>query len=112
MSALFTIDQILIGFSDMKILFSLLKKAYALHAQPHVASGLVTSNSVAHKPRFNAVFLCVLFGHTVSMVRLNGDTFEYASDLQNLLTNPVQSSRPYLVISGSTSINPVGVSHD
>ncbi len=83
--------------------------AYALPVQPHVGSGLVASDSVAHKPRFNAVFCCVPFGYAPVMVRLNRDTFECASDLRNLSTNPVQSSHPHLVVSGSTSINSVGV---
>lgn len=83
--------------------------AYALPVQPHVGSGLVTSNQLAHKPRLNAVFCCVPFGYAPAMVRMNGDTFEYASFLIDLLTNPVQSSRPHLVMSGSTSINQLGV---
>ena len=108
MSALFTIDQILTGFSDMKILFSLLKKAYALHAQPHVASGLVASNHTSVQPATNAVFLCVLFGHTVSMVRLNREAFAPASSLCDLSTNPIWSNHLNLVVNGSAS-NHTGV---
>ena len=83
--------------------------AYPSPVQPHVGSGLVTSNQLAHKPRLNAVFCCVPFGYAPAMDRMNGDTFEYASFLSDLLTNPVQSSHPHLVMNGSTSFNRLGV---
>ena len=86
--------------------------AYALPAGPHGRSGLVASDSLAHTPRFNAVFLCVPFGYAASMVWLNGEAFAPASVLTSLSTNPIQSNRLHLVVSGSTSFNSLGVSHD
>ena len=89
-------------------LFSSTKPAYALTAHPHGESGLVTSDSLAHTPRL-AVFLCVPFSYAPVMVWLSGEAFAPASDLENLLTNPVRSNHPHLVMSGSTSIYSLGV---
>jgi hypothetical protein len=68
---------------------------------------LVGYNSLAHIVR-SGLFLCVPFGYASFMVRLNGDTFECASLLLSLLTNPVQLNRPHLVMNGSTSIYSIG----
>ncbi len=83
--------------------------AYALPVQPHVGSGLVASNQIAHIPRLNAVFLCAPFSYTLVMVWLNGEAFAPAGFLFDLSTNPVQSNHPYLVVRGSASINQIGV---
>jgi len=93
---------------NLRPLFSAVNPAYALTAHPHGESGLVTSDSLAHTPRL-AVFLCVPFSYAPFMVWLNGEAFAPASDLENLLTNPVQSNHPHLVMSGSTSIYSLGV---
>lgn len=85
------------------LLASGLGSGYDDCVHPHGESGLVTSQYLAHIPRLNAVFLCVPFGYAASMVWLNGDAFERASFLSDLLTNPVQSSHPHLVMNGSTS---------
>lgn len=98
--------------SCIKGLFSAAHQAYALLAHPHGESGLVTSDSIAHIPRLHAVFLCVLFSYAPVMVWLNGEAFAPASFLWSLLTNPVQSNHPHLVMSGSTSIQSIGVTND
>ncbi len=85
------------------VLASANSSSYDYRVHPHGESGLVTSQYLAHIPRLNAVFLCVPFGYAASMVWLNGDAFERASFLSDLLTNPVQSSHPHLVMNGSTS---------
>ena len=90
------------------VLASGLGSGYDYRVHPHGESGLVTSNSIAHTPRFNAVFLCVPFGYAASLVWLDGDAFERASFLWSLLTNPVQSNHPHLVMNGSTSIKSIG----
>ena len=98
--------------NNLRHLFSPVNPAYALTTHPHGESGLVTSDSLAHTPRFHAVFLCVhfsSFSYAPVMVWLNGEAFAPASDLENLLTNPVQSNHPHLVMSGSTSIHSLGV---
>ena len=80
------------------------RSAYANGVHPHGELALVTSNHQSVQTAPNAVFLCVPFGYASFMVRLNGDTFECASFFDDLLTNPVQSNRPHLVMNGSASL--------
>ena len=80
------------------------RSAYSNTVHPHGESSLVTSNHQSVQTAPNAVFLCVPFGYASFMVRLNGDTFECASFFDDLLTNPVQSNRPHLVMNGSASL--------
>jgi hypothetical protein len=89
------------------VIASVSRSAYSNTVHPHGESSLVTSNSIAHIVR-SGLFLCVPFGYASFMVRLNGDTFECASLLLSLLTNPVQLNRPHLVMNGSTSIYSIG----
>ena len=83
--------------------------AYALPVQPHVGLILADHHQIAHIPRLNAVFLCVLSAYARSMVGLEGDTFECASFLFDLSANPFQ---PYhlnhLAVIGKAS-NQIGV---
>lgn len=69
---------------------------------------LVGYQSLAHIPRFNAVFLCVLSTHSRFMVKLEGDAFARAGDLENQSTNPFKLCHPYLVVNGRASINSLG----
>jgi hypothetical protein len=80
------------------------RRAYPAFAATHCQSGLVTSKHTSARRRNDAVFLCVPFGYSASMVRLDGDTFACAGFLCDLLTNPVQSNHPHLVMNGSTSL--------
>ncbi len=78
--------------------------AYALPVQPHVGLILADHDSLAHIPRLNAVFLCVPFAYARSTVGLEGDTFEYASDLESWSANPFQSYHlNHLAVIGKTS---------
>lgn len=87
--------------------------AYALSVQPHAGLILADHDSLAHIPRLNAVFLCVLSAYARSTVGLKGDTFEYASYLTDWSANPLQSYHlNHLAVIGKTSINSLGVSHD
>ena len=86
------------------VIASVSRSAYSNTVHPHGESSLVTSNHQSVQTAPNAVFLCVPFGYASFMVRLNGDTFECASFFDDLLTNPVQSNRPHLVMNGSASL--------
>lgn len=81
---------------------------YSSSVQPHVGLALVSYNSLAHIPRFNAVFLCVPFGIRLSMVKLEGDIFGCAGILTNQLTNPFQLCHHHLVMNGKASIQSLG----
>lgn len=48
---------------------------YALPVQTHAGLILADHDSLAHIPRLNAVFLCVLSAYARFMVGLKGDTF-------------------------------------
>ena len=102
MSALFTIDQILIGFSDMKILFSLLKKAYALHVLTHSELALVGYENTGTQSAPSAVFLCVKSFGIRSMVKLKGTRSRVP--VSCITGRPTLSALPpYLVVSGKAS---------
>ena len=70
---------------------------------------LVGYQSLAHMPRLNAVFLCVLSTRSRFMVKLEGDAFARAGDLESQSTNPFQLCHlNYLVVIGKASINSLG----
>lgn len=98
--------------NNLRHLFLSAKPAYALSAHPHGELILADHDSLAHLPRLNAVFLCVLSAYArFFMVGLKGDTFEYASYLTDWSANPLQSYRPnnHLAVIGKTSIISLGV---
>ena len=92
----------------MKILLKLLKKAYALRVQPPAGSGFAAGKHTSAQTAPLAAFLCVLFGHTASMVRLSGEAFAPASFLCDLSANPTWSNRLNFAVNGSAS-NHTGV---
>ncbi len=111
MSALFTIDQILTGFSDMKILFSLLKKAYALHVLTHSELALVGYESKGTQSAPNAVFLCAKSFGVPAMVKLKGRRSRLpVSFCTGRLT--LSALPPYLVVSGKASLLQKESHHD
>ena len=70
---------------------------------------LVGYQSLAHIPRLNAVFLCVLSTRSRFMVKLEGDAFARAGDLESQSTNPFQLCHlNYLVVIGKASIDSLG----
>ena len=61
---------------------------------------LVGYQSLAHIPRLNAVFLCVLSTRSRFMVKLERDILGCAGFLTSLSTNPFQLCHPHLVVNG------------
>ena len=85
------------------------KPSYANSVHPHGELALVGYQSLAHIPRLNAVFLCVLSTRSRFMVKLEGDAFARAGDLESQSTNPFQLCHlNYLVVIGKASINSLG----
>ena len=81
---------------------------YSSFVQPHAGLALAGYNSLAHIPRFKAVFLCVSFGIRLSMVKLERDIFGCAGNLVNQSANPFQLCHPYLAVNGKASIYSLG----
>ena len=81
---------------------------YSSFVQPHVGLALTGYNSLAHTPRFNAVFLCVPFGICLPMVKLERDIFGCAGILTSQSVNPFQLCHPYLTVNGKASIQSLG----
>ena len=96
----------------MKILSSLLKKAYALRVQPHAGLALVGYENTGTQSAPNAVFLCVeSFGVRPSMAELKGTRSRVP--VSCITGRPTLSALPpYLVVSGEASELNIGVSHD
>jgi hypothetical protein len=86
--------------------------AYALPAHPHGESGLVTRTANGTYAASSAAFLCASFGYAPVMARLEGDAFARAGLHLHRLTNPLQSCRPHLVMSGKTSFKQMESDHD
>lgn len=85
------------------------KYGYDCHVHPHGELALVGYQSLAHIPRLNAVFLCVLSTRSRFMVKLEGDAFARAGDLESQSTNPFQLCHlNYLVVIGKASIDSLG----
>ena len=73
---------------------------------------LVGYQSLAHIPRLNAVFLCVLSTRSRFMVKLEGEAFALASHLSYWSTNPFQLCHlNYLVVIGKAPTNSGAHSH-
>ena len=60
---------------------------------------LVGYQSLAHIPRLNAVFLCVLSTRSRFMVKLEGDAFARAGSLDLQSVNPLSFCHHYLTVS-------------
>jgi hypothetical protein len=83
--------------------------SYAYGVHPHGELALVGYQSLAHIPRINAVFLCVLSTRSRFMAKLEGDAFARAGDLESQSTNPFQlCHHNYLVVIGRASIDSLG----
>ena len=91
------------------ILASVSSSVYSKTVHPHGELALVGYQSLAHIPRLNAVFLCVLSTRSRFMVKLEGDAFARAGDLESQSTNPFQLCHlNYLVVIGKASIDSLG----
>ena len=82
--------------------------AYANGVHPHGELALVGYQSLAHIPRLNAVFLCVLSTRSRFMVKLEGDAFARAGDLESQSTNPFQLCHHHLVVIGKAPLFNLG----
>lgn len=76
--------------------------------QKAVELALTGYNSLAHIPRFNAVFLCVFSPRSRSMVKLEGEAFAPAGDLVNQSVNPFQLCHPHLTVIGKAPVITLG----
>ena len=94
----------------MKILFSLLKKAYALRVQPHAGLALIGYKYIGTQSAPLAAFLCAKsFGIRLPMVKLEGDASARAGSLCNQSINPLQLCHPHLIVIGKASMQYIGV---
>ena len=79
------------------------RSAYANGVHPHGELALVGYNyEGAYSPN-RAFFMRYLSMRSHVMAKLEGDTFECAGNLVDLLTNPFQLCHPHLVMNGRAS---------
>ena len=76
---------------------------YSALVHPHGELALVSYILRGAHPAYSGFFVRNISMRSHFMVKLEGDTFECAGNLVDLLTNPFQLCHPHLVMNGRAS---------